>query len=225
MPKILNAQARVVPIVVTITVARIILDFLARLLQPFAARLGEIPFIRRLDESGINLIPGANLILTVLIAGLVLYLAGFISTTIVVRRVYDAGERMLMRIPLLKDIYGLSKQVIEMAASEKKPAFKHIALFEFPHPGRYAMGFITGESRVGEDSKCYVNVLMPFAPIPTQMFLILIPAEQVQVVDIPIESAVKFLMSGGAVSPGAFPLRQFSSMAELEGPAAEAQSP
>ncbi len=212
--RILSGFVLIVPIVVTIFVARFLYDFIAGTTKPITDKLMDIPFWKELAEY--NIVPGANVIATAFVTLSVLYLFGFISTTIVIKRIYTAGEALLLRIPLLKDIYGLSKQVIELALSDDKVAFKYMALFEFPSSGRWALGFITGESKMSGSDKLYANILMPFAPIPTQLFLMLIPADQILVVDIPIENALKFLMSGGSVSPGEFSTRPFTSMADLE---------
>jgi uncharacterized membrane protein len=202
--RMLSGLILIVPIFVTIFTARFIYDLIDRISQPGFSR--AVPILPDAIVNALHEIPGLRFAVTIVILALALYFLGVISRALLVKRAYAAGERLLMRIPLLKDIYALSKQVVELIANKRKLAFKQMALVEFPRPGMLALGFITGQTRMeGPKSGVYVHVLMPLAPIPTQLFLLLVPAEEVRVLQVPMDDALKFLMSGGSVAPGQFP--------------------
>lgn len=213
--RVISGLVLVVPLMVTLFAARFLYERIAGFTNPITKRLVEAPFWQKLDEKGWNLIdivPGIDVVITLVVTFFLLYLLGFLSSLFVTRKIYQAGEGLLMRIPLLKDIYGLTKQVIDLVASKRQVAFKQVGLVEYPHPGMYVMAFIAGETRISEHpGEVYVQALMPFAPIPTQLILFVVSASKVHVLDLPMDTAMKFLMSGGSVSPGEFKTHPYVS--------------
>lgn len=213
--RIFSGLVLIVPLMVTLFAARFLYERIAGITNPITKRLFEAPFWQALDEKGWNLVdivPGVDIVITLVVTFFLLYLLGFLSSLFVTRKIYQAGERLLMRIPLLKDVYGLTKQVIDLVASKRQVAFKQVGLVEYPHPGQYVMAFIAGETRLSQHpGEVYVQALMPFAPIPTQLILFVVPATKVHVLDLPMETAMKFLMSGGSVSPGEFKTHPYVS--------------
>ena len=75
---------------------------------------------------------------------------------------------------------------------------------EYPRRGIYVIGFITGESK-GEaqtkTNKKMMNVFVPTTPNPTSGFYILIPEDELTVLNMSVEDAFKLLISGGIFTP------------------------
>ena len=106
--------------------------------------------------------------------------------------------------------------------------FERVVLVQFPRPGSYAIGFLTGRLRsemqdaTGEE---LWNIFVPTTPNPTSGFLILLPRREVQELTMSIGDGMKLIISGGAVGPawprenGASPVepasREASSGADL----------
>jgi uncharacterized membrane protein len=113
-------------------------------------------------------------------------------------------DSALMRVPFLSKIYGATKQVNEALTSGNKNSFKTVALVEFPHPGAYALGFITGEghpevrTRLNRNLVC---VFVPGTPNPTSGFLLLLPEDQVIKLEMSVAEGIKYIISLGAISP------------------------
>jgi uncharacterized membrane protein len=67
-----------------------------------------------------------------------------------------------------------------------------------------AIGFVTGESR-GEVQELtqenMLNVFVPTMPNPTSGFLIFSPPEELTEVSMTIEEGIKYVVSGGIVTP------------------------
>jgi len=59
----------------------------------------------------------------------------------------------------------------------------------------YSMGFVTRDDEHDE----LVNVFLPTAPNPTSGYMLLIPRRQLAVLSIPVEEAIKLIVSGGAI--------------------------
>ena len=108
------------------------------------------------------------------------------------------------RIPLVRILYAGVKQLLETIFLQKTNAFKRVALVEYPRRGAYVIGFITGESK-GEvqdkTDKDMINVFIPTTPNPTSGFYILIPEDEVLMLNMTVEDAFKLIISGGIVSP------------------------
>lgn len=213
--RVLAGFVLIVPFGVTILVARFLYDRISTFASPIVRRLLDLPGVPPEEGIGVYFVPVIGIVLTILVTFLMLYTVGFISNLFVTRRLTTVGERLLLRIPLLKDVYGLTKQVLDMMTSKNRLAFKQVALIEYPSPGAYVMAFVAGESRLDKDpDTLYVHALMPFAPLPTQLILMVVPASKAFVMEMSMEEAMKFLMSGGAVSPEVIKTTPYRAYAE-----------
>jgi uncharacterized membrane protein len=85
-----------------------------------------------------------------------------------------------------------------------KKDYKSVVLVEYPRHGVYSLGFITKESFLGFNEKLnrkLYNVYIPTTPNPFTGMVILVPAEEVVLLDISVEEAIKFIASGGLLNP------------------------
>lgn len=154
-----------------------------------------------LPETYIDIyIPGLGLILVIIL----ILAVGLLTRNIVGSKVVQFWEDMVDRIPLARIIYAGVKQFLEAFFLQKSDAFKKVALLEYPRKGIYVLGFITGESK-GEAqekiNKKMTNVFVPTTPNPTSGFYILIPEDELTILNMSVEEAFKLLISGGIVSP------------------------
>lgn len=144
--------------------------------------------------------PGLGVILVVLIV----FIVGLLTRNIVGRKMVHLGEKIVDRIPLARVLYVGVKQLMEALILQKTKAFQKAALIEYPRRGVYAIAFITGESK-GEiqqlTEKKMINIFVPTTPNPTSGFYILIPEDEIIILDMSVEEAFKLIVSGGIVSP------------------------
>ena len=144
----------------------------------------------------------------------IIILLGAFATRAIGSRITRLFQRSLEMIPLFNRVYGVTKQVINAFAmlNSKNSEFKRVALIEYPKQGIYTMAFVTnqtGEKLSGyianyfddasHDDK-FVNVFVPTTPNPTSGFFLVVPSRSVSLLDIPIEDAIKLIISGGAVT-------------------------
>ena len=145
-------------------------------------------------------IPGLGLILVVIL----IFIVGILTRNLVGRKIVHFGENLVDRIPLVRILYTGVKQLAEAFFVNKNDAFKKVALLEYPRRGIYVIGFITGESKgelQNKTSKNMLNVFVPTTPNPTSGFYILIPEDEVILLNMSVEDAFKLIISGGIVSP------------------------
>ena len=94
--------------------------------------------------------------------------------------------------------------MFETFLSNKSSAFKKVVLLEYPRKGIWILGLVSTdtEGEVKDILKTdMVNVFIPTTPNPTSGFLIFVPLEDVIYLDMSVEEALKFIISGGIVSP------------------------
>jgi uncharacterized membrane protein len=84
-----------------------------------------------------------------LVTTLLIYLTGLITAHIVGRRVIHWGERLLLKLPLVRPIYAASKQVVETFSSSTQAAFQAVVLVEFPRQGSLAVASSRERSQPG----------------------------------------------------------------------------
>lgn len=145
-------------------------------------------------------LPGLGL----LIAVVALYLIGWLTAGLFGRYVMGIGERIVSRVPVVRSIYGATKQIAETVFAKQSTAFREVALFEYPRKGVWTVGFITGRppteiaDTVAEDS---VSVFVPTTPVPSAGFLLFVPRKDLVVLDMTVEEGIKMVVSLGMVSP------------------------
>ena len=157
--------------------------------------------VKYLPETYIDIyIPGLGLILAIIF----ILVVGVLTRNIAGRKVLQFWDNLVDRIPLARILYSSVKQLLHAFLYQNSDAFQRVALIEYPRRGIYVLSFITGESR-GEiqekTNKKMINVFVPTTPNPTSGFYILVPEEDLTVLDMSVEDAFKLLISGGLVSP------------------------
>jgi uncharacterized membrane protein len=146
-----------------------------------------------------------------LLAVLLIGVAGFLTRYYVGRRMIEWLDLTLLRVPLLNKIYSTIKQVNEAFTSDKKTSFKTVVLIEFPRQGIYSIGFITSEQRDEVQAKTRENVVcvfVPTTPNPTSGFLVLVPEDKVTKLDMSVAEGIKYIISLGSIAPEFGPAEQ-----------------
>ncbi len=120
------------------------------------------------------------------------------------KKMISLAESGLMRVPLLNKIYGATKQVNDAFTTNNKSSFKQVVMVEFPRPGLYSVGFITGEQNQEVQAKTkehVISVFVPTTPNPTTGFLVLVPEEKITRLEMAVADGIKFIISLGSVAP------------------------
>ena len=182
-----------IPLIGTIYVFYVIFKFFDGILRPFfQAGIGmTIP--------GLTLFPGLSLVITILI----IFLVGILISNTIGKKIMESFETSLFKIPLVRGIYGIIKEVINSRLLQKRD-FQRVVIVEYPRKNVYALGFVTGESFITSkelDGEDLVTVFVPTAPNPTSGMIILFPSIEVYASNLSVEDALKFIVSGGFVTP------------------------
>ena len=137
---------------------------------------------------------------------IIILLIGVIGSNIIGRRIISAFDTLILRIPLIKSIYGSVKQISGALApkAEGKLSFEKVALVEYPRKGLWVIGLITKESTL-KTERCtdarLMYVFLPTTPNPTSGMMVLVPKEDIKLLNMTVEEALKLIVSAGLVAP------------------------
>lgn len=110
--------------------------------------------------------------------------------------ILDMIEKIFQKLPLIKSLYQFLKDFFKMFILDKERSiYKNAVMINFPNKELYSIGFATKEI---DDQN--TMVFIPTAPNPTNGFTVIVDKNSVKVLDIPIEEALKLIISVGSVS-------------------------
>ena len=144
-------------------------------------------------------IPGVEIIISIILITFI----GWLSLSIIGKKLLEIFNNILKRIPILRTIYSAFEQMLDMFTKNDKKT-KSVVLVEYPRKGSWAVGFATKEnkSEISHKSKQnLVNVFVPTTPNPTSGFLLMFPKEEVIYLDMSFEEASRFIVSAGSAEP------------------------
>ena len=145
-------------------------------------------------------LPGLGLLILVV----TLILVGAATAGFFGRLWARVSEQIIGRMPVIRNIYGAVKQILETVLAQQSKAFREAVLVEYPRRGIWAIAFITGRTE-GEvqnitEEEC-INIFLPTTPNPTSGFLLFVPKKDLVHLDMNVEEAIKMVISGGIVTP------------------------
>ncbi|MEO0963191.1 MAG: DUF502 domain-containing protein [Pseudomonadota bacterium] len=182
------------PVTITVVLVMWFVDFVDAWFTPM------IPDQYRPEQYLDFTVPG----LGVIIAVVLLTLLGALTANLFGRTLVNYGERLVGRMPLVRNIYGALKQIFETVLSQSQQSFREVALIEYPRRGVYSIAFVTtaakGEVQARADEEM-VSVFLPTTPNPTSGFLLFVPRRDVITLEMSVEDAAKMVISAGLVAP------------------------
>ena len=154
-------------------------------------------------------IPGFGVVLTLGI----LLLVGGIASNFVGRKLVSWGDALVSRIPVVRSIYSSVKQVSDTLFSESGNAFRTAVMVQWPHPGMWTIGFVTGSpsgelashlqqvpgAATAQDE--FVSVYVPTTPNPTGGYLVMVRKSDCVELNMSVDAALKYIVSMGVVAP------------------------
>ena len=144
-------------------------------------------------------IPGLGLVLALVI----LTVIGALTANFFGRLLVDTTEKIMSRMPVIRSIYGTTKQVFDTIAAQNSTSFKEVVLVEYPRKGLWAIAFVATETK-GPVAKVMnepmVSVFLPTTPNPTSGFLLFVPRRDLITLEMSIEEGIKYVISAGLVT-------------------------
>lgn len=206
--RIVAGLATVIPLWVTWVVGKFVFDVTSS---------ATAPFIDRVIGAYYKVEPGKELVLpayvdwiasivAVLLTLFLLYILGFLTANVFGRRLLRLMERLFENLPLVKTIYGSTKQIfLTLAGGGDLRQFQQVVLIEFPRPGMKCLGFLTSISEDIDTGRKLATIFISTTPNPTTGYMQILPLDEVSATGWTVEDAVKVLMSGGILTPSKIP--------------------
>ncbi len=177
----------IVPLVITYLVLRFLLTSIDGILSPLVMKVFGYS------------VPGLGILVSILI----ILLAGILTRGVVGGRLVHYWERFLQALPLVRTIYSPARQLILSIAGPQTGKFNRVVVIPYPRPGVYCFAFAAKEvdlaSRGIEGE--FISVFIPSTPTPFTGFVVMVNKADLHPIDISIEEAIKFLVSGGIAVP------------------------
>ena len=158
---------------------------------------------RDLAKTWVN---GPGSIAGFLIAVIGVCILGAILASYVGKSLWRMAENFIMNTPLLRRVYPYVKQITDflLTQEEQKKLFTRVVAVEYPREGIWSVGLVTGSGlkKVVNTVKLdFVTVIIPTSPTPFTGFVITVPKSQTIDLDMTIEEAFRFIVSGGVITP------------------------
>lgn len=148
-------------------------------------------------------VPGAGF----LIALIGITIVGFLTANIIGKSIVSFGERMLAKMPVVRNLYNGLKQIFQTVLSDKNESFQQVGLLEYPRKGLWAIVFIATDTKgevndvLKKEGHETLSIFLPTTPNPTSGFLLFVPKKDVIILDQSVENAAKLVISAGLVTP------------------------
>ena len=204
------------PILVTLWLVTLLFDQVSSYIAP--ALFGLARFFGFAGEPMRGWIETIVQLLSVGVGAAGIFLIGLLAENVLGRQLLKGLEWLLMQIPFIRGIYSATRQFLETFSGDSTKAFRKVVLFEYPRKGLWTMGLLTGDAK-GEVAERIpekmVSVFVPTTPNPTSGWLIFVPVESVQELDMDVDDAFKMIISGGVLTPGIEPAESSQSTDEV----------
>ena len=168
-------------------------------------------------------IDGPGSIVGFIIALISVCFVGVLLASYVGKTLWRMAENFIMNTPILKSVYPYIKQITDFFLSDqedKKQLFSRVVAVEYPRKGIWSVGFATGSglpdvvNNVSTMRKDFLTVFIPTSPTPFTGFVITVPKRLTIELNITIEEAFRFVVSGGVITPMSDPRKMNEKVKE-----------
>jgi uncharacterized membrane protein len=142
--------------------------------------------------------PGLGLLLAVV----TLYVLGLIASNVIGKQFFGLIEGIANRLPLIRTIYQVGRQLTVTLSLPEKQVFKRAVLAEYLKPGIWTIGFVTGTiTDKKSNDEALLKAFVPTPPNPTSGTVVAVKESQTRDPGWSIEEALKYVISAGVIGP------------------------
>ena len=140
----------------------------------------------------------------VLVLVVALTVLGAVTANLVGRSLLAATDRILSRIPIVKNVYAALKQLTEVLANNQQASFDRCVMVEYPKKESWCIGFVSSHAKEEIGAKLgtsKIGVFVPTTPNPTSGFLIYVEESETVPLEMTVEEGAKMILTAGLVVP------------------------
>ena len=204
-----NAFVRGILLILPLAITYLILRSLFRLVHGISSPLVEK--LLRWPETTpavADLLPYLTPVISILLTLTLVLAVGLVGGNFVGRRLLAWFESVLMRVPLVKWLYGSARQLMDAFGAASGGAFREVVFVEYPRRDVWCLGFVTAQASgrlpfdgpaSGDDC---VYVFLPTTPNPTSGYTVLLKRTELRPAGMTVDEGLKLIVSGGVIAPG-----------------------
>ncbi|GMU75000.1 MAG: hypothetical protein AMXMBFR45_04910 [Gammaproteobacteria bacterium] len=128
----------------------------------------------------------------------VLFIAGLLVNAYVVRRSMHLVEALVMRVPVVKTVYGALRDVTRLVNTDgRKGDLERVVMVDIG-PGR-VIGFVTQEHASLPGSAAAEDLIAVYLPMSYQIggYTLYLPRSRIEPIDLSVEAAMRIVLTGG----------------------------
>jgi uncharacterized membrane protein len=191
----LTGLVTILPIVVTIY----LLVWLGELAESFLGRMIRVVLPDSLYVPGMGLVVGVALTL----------LVGVLMHAWIVRRLFEDSEKVLYRIPVIRSVYGATRDFLQFLVHSSDPGFHEVVMVDIGTTGMQLIGFITRTDTRGLPAGAARDddTVLVYLPLSYQIggYTVLLPRSALRPIDMSMRAAMTFVLTGGVAAPRGAP--------------------
>jgi len=142
-------------------------------------------------------------LVSVALGVLAIWLVGLVGGNVLGRQILRGLERIVLQVPVVRSIYGATRQFIEAFSPGAGRAFSRVVLVEYPRPGVWTLGLVTNTHNPAiseRTGKQMISVFLPTTPNPTSGWLAFVPDNELISLTMSVDDAFKLIVSGGVLN-------------------------
>lgn len=191
---LVNGIVLTIPLVATLLVLLVVIEFVLGVLSPIVAGL-EYVWPNEPPRAVVQVTTLGSLFAFFLLIGLI---AEYTPGKHLSKRVHATMET----IPGVSTVYESIRQASSILVDDETDQFKEVKLVEFPHEDIYMIGFLTADTPTSiersAEEDAMLTVMIPLGPNPTTNgFVTYVPIENVYDVDLTVEEAARSIATLG----------------------------
>jgi uncharacterized membrane protein len=145
-------------------------------------------------------VPGLGFVTVIVL----ITVTGALANNFLGRQLGTIVEALLLRVPVLRGIYGTLKEVGEALLGDRRANFQQVVLVPYPRQGIYSIGLVAGNAPRSFDKatgKTLRGIFIPTPPNPTTGPLVYYAEEELILTTLRVDEAIKMVVSVGVVLP------------------------
>lgn len=194
----------ILPVAITIVILVFLVDLLT---APFTGFIDWILF--RFPSEYLDVERHRSILMFIsrllILFGLFLFtvLLGYIGKRIVFRWFLNLTNWVLLKLPVVRSIYRISREVSTNFFKENQDAFQKTRLVKFPHDKAWVLAFEGGPApqesyeKLQKENGSLHSIFVPTSPHPISGYVCIMPTEDTRELTMTPEEVIKVLVSCG----------------------------
>jgi uncharacterized membrane protein len=188
----LTGLVTVLPIVITVY----LLFWAGELAEAFLGQMIRVVLPDHLYVPGMGLLAGV----------VITFLTGLLMHAWIVRRMFGWSERLLYHIPVIRSVYGATRDFLQFLVHSQDPSFSEVVTVDIGNMRLF--GFVTRpDARALPDGAAASqgDTVIVYLPMSYQIggFTVVLPRSAVHPVDMSMREAMTFVLTAGVANPQA----------------------